>query len=148
MTSGSPSPAIRRPTACPHWSWSDCWWARSFSGVARAWRRRKLGRTLVLLLLLAVGQVTLLQAVPAQAMPRSFSSSTSHQATPTGSFRFLAALCDSQETTTDPASPPSTVGTPCEPTDVAANQTEYLGLVGLALVLFGLFFLIGIKLWR
>jgi len=126
---------------------SPSWWGRSFLVGERGSRRPRLALTLLLLLLLVAGMLTLLQLVPARETPPSSSSSTSLLVMRTGSFRFLAALCDSQETTTDPASPPSTVGTPCEPQDVAASQTEYLGLVGLAMLLFGLFFLIGFKLW-
>jgi len=99
-----------------------------------------------LLLLVGVTVVPVVLAPPRDTLLSS-SSSTSHRVTLTASYRLSAALCDSQETTTVPGIPPSTVGVPCEPTDLAASQTEYLGLVAVCLVLFGLFFLIGFKLW-
>jgi len=58
-------------------------------------------------------------------------------------------LCDSQQTTTTTGtSPPSTVGVACEPTDLTSNQTLYLVVVGLGMVLFVLFFGLGWSLWK
>jgi hypothetical protein len=129
---------------------SSCWacslgpFFSAVVGVATRPRRR---RRLLLWLLLLVVTVAPVALAPPRGMLLSSSSSTLPRVTLTASYRLSAALCDSQETTTDPLSPPSTVGVPCQPTDVAAGQTEYVGIVAACLLLFGLFFLIGFKLW-
>jgi len=103
---------------------------------------------LLLSLLLTAATVVMLLAAQHTDRLLSYSNSTSPRVTLTASYRLSAALCDSQETTTTVGeTPPSTVGVPCDPTDLAASQTEYLGLVSVCLLLFGLFFLIGFKLW-
>jgi hypothetical protein len=121
----------------------------SSSVGGRAATRHKLARTLLLLLLLVAAMLTLLQLVPVKETPRSSSSSISLLAMRTGySLDSSAPLCDSQETTTTVGeSPPSTVGTPCSPTDLTAAETQYWIVVATCLGAFGLFFLIGFRLW-
>jgi hypothetical protein len=118
---------------------------RSSSGGGGAKTRLGVVPTLLLLLLLVAGQVTLLQLVP---LSRASSSSSTSAPIRLESYSLTSVLCDSQETTTNPSSPPTTVGTLCEMPDVSAAQTTYLLVVAAALVLFGLFFWIGLSLWR
>jgi hypothetical protein len=142
------SPTQHRPAgpACSSWrSWFlPSSWVDGRGGI-------RPGRGLRLwLLLLGV----MLTVVPPMLMPRVthspplLSTFTSARAqTPRMSLVSLQ-LCDSQQaTTTDPSSTTTTVGVPCEPTDVVANQSEYLGMVISSLLLFGVFFLIGFKVW-
>ena len=107
----------------------------------------RLGRTLTLLLWLPLAAVMLTLLLPAPHSRALSYNSTSLTTRLSGSYRVLSVLCDSNETTTSSGETVTTVGTPCEPTDVAANQSEYLLVILGALLLFGLFFLIGYRLW-
>jgi hypothetical protein len=131
------------------------WYSSPSSSERSSWvggvgaTRLGLVLTLLLLLLLAtLGAVMLRHEPTVRPNPVSSSNSTFLVSKQTSSYRLLSVLCDSQETTTTVGeSPPSTVGTPCDPTDLAATQSEYLIVVIGAALLFGLFFLIGFRLW-
>jgi hypothetical protein len=129
---------------------SASWWRLSSSDDARAVTRREQGLRLWLLLL-----AVMLTVVPLTLMPRAMpnrlllSTSTSVPVQMPKMSLVSLQLCDSQQatTSTDPSTTTTTVGVPCEPTDVVASQSEYLGLVIASLLLFGVFFLIGFKVW-
>lgn len=97
-----------------------------------------------LLLLLAVTP-TQAQAAPARVTLLSFSNSTSHRAMPTGYSLTSLVLCDSQSTSSPPA---TTWGTPCAPVDQSLSTLAFLAVVIGSLMLWGLFFYLGWSLWK